>query len=186
MSDFKGYFSWMKKTKAYVQDIEFPFLKIDWKKSDEKNPSFEVDDWMSIVYYMRTGLGRLKEEKSLVFFIGLYFVSGSRFLVHDCVPMSLFIEMDWYQTQEEGRGWIPYSEWESKSSVRDRWTPILRFTTNQTGRRLVICPAGIYFRRIRDLYKKRLVSIPNLMIISSGILEQLIPRKWTSLVNRYL
>ena len=73
LSDFKGYFSWMKKTKAYVQDIEFPFLKIDWKKSDEKNPSFEVDDWMSIVYYMRTWIRKTEGRKEFgVFYRSLF------------------------------------------------------------------------------------------------------------------
>jgi hypothetical protein len=31
----------------------------------------------------------------------------------------------------------------------------------KTGRRLVICPAGVYFRRVRDLYKEKTGSLPS-------------------------
>ena len=63
LTDFKGFFDWCSGKKIYVQDIEYPFQKIDWSKSKEKNPSFEVDDWLSIVYYLRTWTRKTENRK---------------------------------------------------------------------------------------------------------------------------
>ena len=54
LHDYKGLFEYFDRKKIKCGVIEYPFVKIDWKKSVEKNPAFEVEDWMKIVYYLRT------------------------------------------------------------------------------------------------------------------------------------
>ena len=163
LSDFKGYFSWMKKTKAYVQDIEFPFLKIDWKKSDEKNPSFEVDDWMSIVYYMRTWIRKTEGRKEFGVFYRSLFCEWFKVLGSSGMRPHESLLLKWTDIKLKKKEEVEYRtvNGESQSSVRDRWIAHIEVSPQtKTGRRLVICPAGIYFRRIRDLYKKKTGEYP--------------------------
>jgi len=93
MGDFKGYFDWMKKKKMYVHDIDYPFIKIDWKKSVESNPSFDVDDWMTIVYYMRTWVRKNENRKEYGIFYRTIFceflkvLSNSGMRPHECLKL---------------------------------------------------------------------------------------------------
>ena len=45
-----------------MKDIEYPFMKVDYKKFVEKNPSFSDEDWKHVVMYLRTW--RIKETTS--------------------------------------------------------------------------------------------------------------------------
>ncbi len=84
LCDFKGYFDWMKKKKKFGAEIEYPFLKIDWNKSIEKNPSFADEDWRAIVMYLRTWVRKetnSRGEKRKVFFYRTVFAEFMKVLL---------------------------------------------------------------------------------------------------------
>lgn len=93
--DFKGYFEWMRRSKRYVQDIEFPILKMDWKKSEEKNPSFDVDDWMSIVYYMRTWVRKTENRKEFGIFYRIIFCEFLKVLANSGMSPHEALKLRW-------------------------------------------------------------------------------------------
>ena len=176
MSDFKGYFDWMKKKRRIIHEIEYPFLKIDWKKSVEKNPSFEVDDWMQMVYYMRTWVRKTEGRKEYGIFYRKVFceylkvLGNSGLRVHECLMLK------WTDVQIKKKEEVSYrptnkkkshssdessDDVSGKKSVRERLIAHIQVSPDtKTGRRLVICPAGVYFRRIRDLYRDKTGSFP--------------------------
>ena len=54
LKDFKGFFTWCQKNKRFMKDIDYPFMKVDYKKFVEKNPAFRDEDWGRVVMYLRT------------------------------------------------------------------------------------------------------------------------------------
>ena len=172
LCDFKGYFDWMKKKKRYLHQIDYPFIKIDWKQSVEKNPSFDVDDWMSIVYYMRTWVRKNENRKEYGIFYRKIFCEFLKCMANSgCRPHEL-IKLRWTDIQikkkdeieyrPSGRSSIDNEEIPNESKiVRERLIVHIQVSPDtKTGRRLVICPSGVYFRRIRDFYKEKTGSFP--------------------------
>ena len=172
LCDFKGYFDWMKKKKRYVHQIDYPFIKIDWKKSVEKNPSFDIDDWKSIVYYMRTWVRKNENRKEYGIFYRKVFCEWLKCMANSGTRPSELIKLRWTDIQIKKKDEIEYRPSvlssidneeipiESKI-VRERLIVHIQISPDtKTGRRLVICPAGVYFRRIRDLYKDKTGSFP--------------------------
>ena len=172
LCDFKGYFDWMKKKKRYLHQIDYPFIKIDWKQSVEKNPSFDIDDWRSIVYYMRTWVRKNDNRREYGIFYRKIFCEFLKCMANSgCRPHEL-IKLRWTDIQIKKKDEIEYRPSgqptinneeitnESKK-VRERFIVHIQVSPDtKTGRRLVICPAGVYFRRIRDFYKDKTGSFP--------------------------
>ena len=165
--DFKGYFDWMRRSKRYVQDIEFPILKIDWKKSEEKNPSFDVDDWMSIVYYMRTWVRKTENRKEFGIFYRIIFCEFLKVLANSGMRPHEALKLRWSDITLKKKEEITYRQVGVENDrsqdpvVRERMIAHIQISPDtKTGRRLVICPAGVYFRRIRNFYKDKTGSFP--------------------------
>lgn len=150
--DFKGFFDWAKKKKKYQHDIDYPFIKIDWKKSVEKNPSFELEDWMSIVMYLRTWVLKQtnsKGEQRKNLFYRKVFSEYLKVLANSGLRGHEALLLRWSDIQIKKKTEIGKS-----GKERDRFIVHIQTSPDtKTGRRLVICPAGIYFKRIRELYK---------------------------------
>lgn len=173
LSDFKGYFDWMRKKKLYVHDLEYPFLKIDYKKSVETNPSFEVEDWISIVYYMRTWVRKNENRKEFGIFYRIIFCEFLKVLANSGLRNHEALKLKWTDIQLKKKEEIEYrssqnnnpdqnpNDSTSNTHVRERIIAHIEVSPDtKTGRRLVICPAGIYFRRIRNFYKEKTGSFP--------------------------
>jgi len=200
LCDFKGYFDWMKKKKMFVHEIDYPFIKIDWKKSVESNPSFDIDDWMTIVYYMRTWVRKNENRKEFGIFYRIIFCEFLKVLANSGLRPHEALKLRWTDIQlkkkeeveyrksnkrqsesklardlklnhiREGGRWIDVSNEDGYESdidvrhdkiVRERLIAHIEVSPDtKTGRRLVICPAGVYFRRIRNFYKDKTGSFP--------------------------
>ncbi len=154
LTDFKGFFDWCFSRKKFGKSIEYPFLKIDWKKSVEKNPAFEIDDWKAIVYYLRTWVRKTtnpngNQRKNLlyrqVFSEYLKILANSGLRTHEALLLK------WSDITLKKK--VEVSK-EGKS--RERIIAHIEVSPEtKTGRRLVICPAGIYFKRLREIYKEK-------------------------------
>lgn len=197
LCDFKGYFDWMKKKKLYVHEIEYPFLKIDWKKSVEKNPSFEIEDWMSIVYYMRTWVRKKENRKEYGIFYRQIFCEFLKVLANSGLRPHEALMLRWTDIKLKKKEEVEYRKSKTERDlslelqseqisfghlssdsiiedgheidvdlrrekvVRERIIAHIEVSPDtKTGRRLVICPAGVYFRRIRNFYKDKTGSFP--------------------------
>ena len=197
LCDFKGYFDWMKKKKMFVHEIEYPFLKIDWKKSVEKNPSFEIEDWMSIVYYMRTWVRKNEKRKEFGIFYRQIFCEFLKVLANSGLRPHEALMLKWTDIKLKKKEEVEYrpskneqelardlkiKEFRSgnqriESLIEDGYETDVDLRRNKvvreriiahievspdtkTGRRLVICPAGVYFRRIRNFYRDKTGSFP--------------------------
>ena len=157
LKDFKGFFDYCRDKKRFTKEIKFPYQKVDWKKSIEKNPSFSDEDWSSIVYYTRTwskkettSNGKLRKNNfyRLVFVEFLKILSNSGMRVHEA------LKLQWNDITFRKKYEIENT---GKSNERKRERIIARIQIapdTKTGRREVICPAGIYLKRLKELYKK--------------------------------
>ena len=172
LCDFKGYFDWMKKKKMYVSQIEYPFLKVDYKRSVEKNPSFDVDDWRSIVYYMRTWVRKNENRREYGIFYRTIFCEFLKVLANSGLRPHECLKLKWSDIKLKKKEEVEYRSSKSKQDsmldqndeskiVRERLIAHIEVSPDtKTGRRLVICPAGVYFRRIRNFYKDKTGSFP--------------------------
>lgn len=156
LCDFKTFFDWCKKQKIYVKEIEYPFLKIDWSKSIEKNPAFEIEDWKIIVYYLRTWVKKSSNANGNeiknpfyrnVFGEFLKVLANSGLRIHECLLLR------WSDVQLKSK-----MEFSTSSPDKKRQRLIAHIQVSpdtKTGRRLVICAAGDYFKRIHKLYRDK-------------------------------
>lgn len=208
LCDFKGYFDWMKKKKLYPHEVEYPFIKIDHKRSVESNPSFDVDDWMTIVYYMRTWVRKNENRKEYGIFYRTIFCEFLKVLANSGLRPHEALKLRWTDIQLKKKEEVEYrpsikglsmeqsrqhiierhrsgqfdryrkerlmdgneptrSGWElgdrrdGDHIIRERFIAHIEVSPDtKTGRRLVICPAGVYFRRIRNFYKDKTGSFP--------------------------
>ena len=161
LKDFKGFFDWCIEKKRFAKEIKYPFTKIDYKKSIEKNPSFTDEDWKKIVYYTRTWVkkdttskGKLRKNSfyRVVFVEFLKILSNSGMRVHEALLLK------WSDIKLQKK--VEVSSKTGKE--RDRWIAIIQIAPEtKTGRREVICPAGDYFRRLREFYLKEEGQLPN-------------------------
>ena len=160
LKDFKGFFDYCIKKKRFTKDIEYPFQKIDYKKSIEKNPSFTDEDWKSVVMYSRTwrkkattSKGKLRKNNfyRIVFVEFLKILSNSGMRVHEALLLR------WSDIKLQKK--VEISSKTGKE--RDRWIAIIQIAPEtKTGRREVICPAGIYLKRLKEFYKKEEGQLP--------------------------
>ena len=153
LKDFKGFFNWCRDNKKFMKDIQYPFVKVDWSKSIEKNPSFSDEDWRNVVMYLRTwtkktttsqGSKRKNNFYRLVFAEFLKILSNSGMRVHELLLLK------WGDITFRKK----YEMSSSTGKKRERVIAHIDIPPNtKTGRRLVICPAGIYLQRLKKLYR---------------------------------
>lgn len=151
LNDFKGFFDWANKKRLFAKEVQYPFLKIDWNKSIEKNPAFEIDDWLNIVYYLRTWIKKDKnskgnERKNL--FYRKVFAEFFKVLGNSGLRPHEALKLKWGDIQLKSKLEVYKNEKRERIIAHINVSP-----ETKTGRRLVICPAGIYFKRLRDLYR---------------------------------
>lgn len=156
LSDFKGYFDWCKSKKIVVQDVEYPFIKIDWSKSVEKNPAFTLDDWKTVVFYLRTWVKKTTNAQGndlknpfyrSVFAEFLKIQANSGLRPHEALILK------WSDVELRSKIEVSSSKPDQK---RERIIAHIQVSPQtKTGRRLVICPAGIYFKRLHRLYREK-------------------------------
>ena len=161
LTDFKGYFDWCKSRKIFVQDIEYPFLKIDWNKSIEKNPAFTLEDWKSIVFYLRTWVRKTTNAKGNQIknpFYRLVFAEYLKVMANSgCRPHEI-LKMKWGDIELRSKMEISSSDPDKK---RERIIAHMNVPDDtKTGRRLVICPVGTYLKRLHRLYRDKEGSSP--------------------------
>ena len=164
MKDFKGFFDWCIDKKRFTKEIKYPFLKVDWKKSIEKNPSFSDEDWQSIVMYLRTWVRKTttttgKQRKNnfyrKVFAEFLKILSNSGMRCHEALLLKWGDITFRKKFEIENRG---------KKNEKKRERIIARIEVShetKTGRREIICPAGIYLMRLKKLYREEEGKIPD-------------------------
>ena len=143
-----------------MRDIEIKYLKIDNKKSIEKNPSFSYEDWMKIVTYMRTwvktGVTLRGNEKKNMFYrkvvrLLLLCLSNSGMRLHESLSLT----------------WRDVEIITKKGVGKKTGKPFTRYGVRiqippdtKTGSREVVCQGGQYFLQLRDLYKEKIGSYP--------------------------
>jgi integrase len=159
LSSFKGYFDWCRKKQFFVQDIEYPFIKYDYKKNIEKNPSWDEDDWQQMVMYLRSWVKRthnLKGQPKKNLFYREVFACFLKVLVNSGLRTSEALKLKWSDVILKKR-----FEVDSKGIKRERVIAEISVSPDtKTGRRLVICPAGVYFRQISTIYKNAEGTVP--------------------------
>ena len=153
LKDMKGFFTWCSENGRFTKEIQYPYLKIDWKKSEEKNPSFSDEDWRNVVMYLRTwtrktttsaGKQRKNNFYRLVFAEFLKILANSGMRVHE----SLLLKWGDIVFRKK------YEISNSTGKKRERVIAHIDIPPNtKTGRRLIICPAGIYLQRLKKLYR---------------------------------
>ena len=189
--DFKGFFDWCRKSKKYVCDIEYPFLKVDWNKSIEKNPSFLLADWLIITKYGKIWVSKQGNRKDFGIFYRKIFMEFLKILANSGLRPHEALKLRWCDVGLKVKEEIEYKEtsksahefdhatredeWhepglndEEEWSVdaklelpgkmkikRERIIAHLQISPDtKTGRRLVICPAGEFFKRTRRFYRE--------------------------------
>ena len=154
LKDFKGFFTWCHKNKKFMKDIDYPFMKIDYRKFVEKNPSFSDEDWNSVWQYLRTwrrkettstGKKRKNNFYRLVFAEFILILANSGMRVHECLLLT------WGDITLRKR----YEIIKKTGKKVERVSAIIQIHPDtKTGRRKVICPAGIYLKRLKLLYQQ--------------------------------
>ena len=154
LKDFKGFFTWCQKNKKFMKDIDYPFMKIDYRKFVEKNPSFSDEDWQHVWTYLRTwrkkettstGKKRKNNFYRLVFAEFILILANSGMRVHECLLLT------WGDITLRKR----YEISQSTGKKRERVSAIIQIHPDtKTGRRKVICAAGTYLKRLKELYQK--------------------------------
>ena len=169
LKDFKGFFDYCIKKKRFTKDIEYPFQKIDYKKSIEKNPSFTDEDWKTVVMYSRTwrkkattSKGKLRKNNfyRIVFVEFLKILTNSGMRVHEALLLKwsdirLQKKME-IETRKDKDG-------NEKKVEREKIIAIIQISPEtKTGRREVICTAGIYLKRLKEFYKEEEGQLPRI------------------------
>ena len=141
----------------YKQEPKFPFIKIKRGYYDEKNISFTDEDWIKLVYYLRTWVRCVNNPKKETFY---RYVFGEflKILANSGMRPHEALLLKWGDItikEREVTSWCINPE-DSKKRPETRKELIAEIHVSpetKTGKRLVISPAGIYFRRLRDHYR---------------------------------
>ena len=190
LTDFKGFFDWCRKNRKFVYDIEYPFLKVDWNKSVEKNPSFDLGDWLEIARYSKLWVLNTANRKEYGIFYRKIFVEFLKILANSGLRPHEALKLKWcdiglkvkneteykkvagnacesdyspHENEWHEPGMDDNEEWSIDATLespgkmkisRERTIAHVQVSPDtKTGRRLVICPAGDFFKRIRRFYK---------------------------------
>ena len=158
-SDFNRFWKdYLIPKSYYKQEIKFPFFKIQSGYYDDKNIPFTDEDWIKMVYYLRTWVRCVDQPKKETFYRYVFgeflkTLANSGMRPHEALLLrwgDITIKerdiTDWQTSSEDGKQQV---ETRKQLIVEIQISP-----DTKTGKRLVISPAGIYFRRIRDHYRK--------------------------------
>ena len=147
LTDFKGFFDHYE-----IGGMEYPWIKINWKMSEENNPSFDVDDWWNLIMYSRTWV-RLSQtpngnERKWNFY-RVVLVELLKALGSSGLRPSEALLLRWRDVQIKRRT----IERKSTGKKSYKWGAIIQVSPDtKTGRREVICPAGVFFNRLHKHY----------------------------------
>jgi integrase len=151
LTDFKGFFDWCNDKKYYTRTIQYPFKKVNYKLEEEKNPSFLDDDWYALVMYLRSWVNLThtpagNPRKNLfyrkVFSEWFKILGNSGMRGHESC-MLRWCDVELRKRVIERRN----------GKKEEKWGSIIQIPADtKTGRREVICPAGVYFKRVHQLY----------------------------------
>ena len=147
LADFKGFFDYYE-----IPGIQYPFLKINWKLSEESNPSFDVDDWWNLVMYTRTWVRKTHtpngNERKWNFY-RYVLVELLKALASSGLRPSEALKLRWRDVQIKRKT----SENKMTGKQSHNWGAIIQVAPDtKTGRREVICPAGVFFKRLHEHY----------------------------------
>jgi len=142
----------------YRREIKFPFIKIKRGYYDEKNIPFTDDDWIRLVYYLRTWTRCTNNPRRDTFY---RYVFGEflKILANSGMRPHEALLLRWGDITLKER---EITTWQTKAGSAEKIhatskeliVEIQISPETKTGKRLVISPAGVYFRRLRDHYRK--------------------------------
>ena len=157
-SDFNRFWKDYLIPKGYYrQEIKFPFIKIKRGYYDEKNIPFTDGDWIKLVYYLRTWTRCADNPKKSTFY---RFVFGEflKVLANSGMRPHEALLLRWGDITLKERGATSsqrQKDTNGRSDTRKELIVEIHVSPEtKTGKRLVISPAGVYFRRLRDHYRK--------------------------------
>ena len=178
ISDFRGFFEWMKSEDIFLKEIEYPKINLDFSKMKEKNPSWSDEDWVKVVYWSRswrnigytlTGekLKRKLEEEGLpkedvIRKIGLYkkgkfgkfyrnvWIEMFKILGGSGIRLSEALKLTWQDVEYQLKTTTRKSGKKEQQEIAIITIP----PDTKSGRRIVPTGVGVYFRRVRELYAK--------------------------------
>jgi len=147
LMDMKGFFDHYEHS-----GVEYPFLKINWKMAEENNPSFDADDWWNLVMYTRTWVRKTHtpngNERKWNFY-RIVMVEFLKTLGSSGLRPSEALLLRWRDVQI--KRWVVEGNTTGKKS--EKWSAIIQVSPQtKTGRREVICPAGVFFKRLHKHY----------------------------------
>ena len=159
LSDFNRFWKDYLIPKGYYRrEIKFPFIKIKRGYYDEKNIPFTDDDWIRLVYYLRTWTRCTKNPRRDTFY---RYVFGEflKILANSGMRPHEALLLRWGDITLKER---EVTTWQNKAGSAEKThatskeliVEIQISPETKTGKRLVISPAGVYFRRLRDHYRK--------------------------------
>jgi len=159
LSDFNRFWKDYLIPKGYYkQAITLPFIKIRRGYYDDKNIPFTDEDWIGLVYYLRTWVRCVNQPRKDTFY---RFVFGEflKVLANSGMRPHEALLLRWgdITLKEREVTVLRRSHSESKSKPETKKELIVEIQISpdtKTGKRLVISPAGIYFRRLRDHYRQ--------------------------------
>ena len=147
LADFKGFFDHYE-----IPGIDYPFIKINWKLSEENNPSFDFNDWWNLVMYTRSWVRKTHtpngNERKWNFY-RVVLVELLKVLANSGLRPSEALMLRWRDVQ------IKRKTVENKETGKQnhKWGAVIQVSPDtKTGRREVICPAGVFFKRLNEHY----------------------------------
>ena len=158
LSDFNRFWKDYLIPKGYYRrEIKFPFIKIKRGYYDEKNIPFTDDDWIRLVYYLRTWTRCTNNPRRDTFY---RYVFGEflKILANSGMRPHEALLLRWGDITLKER---EITTWQTKAGSAEKThatskeliVEIQISPETKTGKRLVISPAGVYFRRLRDHYR---------------------------------
>ena len=160
LSDFNRFWKDYLIPKGYYrQEIKFPFIKIKRGYYDEKNVQFTDEDWIKLVYHLRTWVRCVNNPRKETFYRYVFgeflkILANSGMRPHE----ALLLRWGDITLKEREVTSLNSKTENSESNLETRKELIVEIQVSpetKTGKRLVISPAGIYFRRLRDHYRKQ-------------------------------
>ena len=153
LTDFKGFFDYCNSKKFFVREIQYPFLKINYKTSEEKNPSFDREDWWKLVMYSRSWVKKTTSSTGVKRKWNFYrycFIELLKCLANSGLRPHEAIQLRWRDVQMKKK----VVESKTTGKQREEWFAVIQVSpTTKTGRREVICPAGVFFKRLFKHYE---------------------------------
>ena len=159
LSDFNRFWKDYLLPKGYYkQDVKFPFVKIKRGYYDDKNIPFTDEDWIKLVYYLRTWVRCVNHPRKDTFY-RYAFGEFLKILANSGMRPHEALLLRWGDITLKEREITNWSEGEQDQKMhpvtrKELIVEIQVSPETKTGKRLVISPAGVYFRRLREHYRK--------------------------------